>query len=108
MLHSLLGRKTRTKLVYSLLLMKHSQPHDCRTEPQAGLDTCTRAGTLAQLIVEKINEGGDPGALLSYNPVQWKNSSNIPYAVEYHWLRPTVNVTINGHEDAFSPRGIFF
>ncbi|KAJ7217955.1 hypothetical protein GGX14DRAFT_439051 [Mycena pura] len=74
------------------------------TEPQAGLDTCTRAGTLAQLIVEKINEGGDPGALLSYNPVQWKNSSNIPYAVEYHWLRPTVNVTINGHEDAFSPR----
>ncbi|KAJ7783279.1 hypothetical protein B0H16DRAFT_1710074 [Mycena metata] len=74
------------------------------TEPQAGLYTCTRAGPLAQLIVEQINEGGDPGQLLSYHPSQWKNSSNIPYSAESHWLRPTVNLTINGHQDAFSPR----
>ncbi|KAJ6499989.1 hypothetical protein C8R47DRAFT_970997 [Mycena vitilis] len=74
------------------------------TEPQAGLDTCTRAGSLAQLIVEKINQGADPGELLSYNPSQWKNSSHVPYSLETHWLRPTVNLTINGHKDAFSPR----
>ncbi|KAJ7346724.1 hypothetical protein DFH08DRAFT_914726 [Mycena albidolilacea] len=75
------------------------------TEPQAGLYTCTRAGSLAQLIVENINKGGDPEELLSYNPLQWTNSSdNLPFSVESHWLRPTVNRTINGHEDAFSPR----
>ncbi|KAJ7703099.1 hypothetical protein B0H17DRAFT_1041664 [Mycena rosella] len=74
------------------------------TEPQAGLDTCTRASTMAQLIVEKINKGADPKELLSYHPSQWKNSSNVPYSVETHWLRPTVDLTINGHQDAFSPR----
>ncbi|KAJ7446155.1 hypothetical protein B0H11DRAFT_1746039 [Mycena galericulata] len=74
------------------------------TEPQAGLDTTIRAGTLAQLVVEQINRGADPEELLSYNPTQWKNSSNIPYSVETHWLQPTVNLTINGHKDAFSPR----
>jgi len=74
------------------------------TEPQAGLYTCTRAGSLAQSIVDSINKGGDPDGLLSYNPSQWKNSSNLPFSVESHWLRPTVNLTINGHEDAFSPR----
>ncbi|KAJ7096224.1 hypothetical protein C8R44DRAFT_812463 [Mycena epipterygia] len=74
------------------------------TEPQAGLDTCTRSGTMAQLVVDKINKGADPEELLSYNPSQWKNSSNIPYSVETHWLRPTVNRTINGHQDFFSPR----
>ncbi|KAJ7924911.1 hypothetical protein B0H13DRAFT_1976670 [Mycena leptocephala] len=74
------------------------------TEPQAGLDTCTRAGSLAQLIVEKINTGADPEELLSYHPTQWKNSSGFPFPVESHWLRPTVNLTINGHKDAFSPR----
>ncbi|KAJ7680424.1 hypothetical protein DFH06DRAFT_1265431 [Mycena polygramma] len=76
----------------------------CIAHPQAGLDTCTRAGSLAQLIVEKINQGADPGELLSYNPSQWKNSSHVPYSLETHWLRPTVNLTINGHKDAFSPR----
>ncbi|KAJ7497391.1 hypothetical protein FB451DRAFT_1018980 [Mycena latifolia] len=74
------------------------------TEPQAGLDTCTRAGTIAQLIVDKINKGADPEELLSYHPSQWRNSSNIPFSVESHWLRPTVNLTINGHQDSFSPR----
>ncbi|KAF7361810.1 hypothetical protein MVEN_00525200 [Mycena venus] len=74
------------------------------TEPQAGLYTCTRAGSLAQEIVESINKGGDPEALLSYNPSQWRNSSNLPFSVQSHWLRPTVNLTINGHDDAFSPR----
>ncbi|KAK7005599.1 hypothetical protein R3P38DRAFT_3326167 [Favolaschia claudopus] len=74
------------------------------TEPQAGLYTCARAGTLAQTIVEKINKGGDPEEVLSYNPSQWRNSSNLPFSVQSHWLRPTVNLTINGHEDAFSPR----
>ncbi|KAJ7188135.1 hypothetical protein C8R46DRAFT_1157283 [Mycena filopes] len=29
---------------------------------------------------------------------------NVPYAVDAHWLRPTVNLTINGHNDTFSPR----
>ncbi|KAJ6625541.1 hypothetical protein B0H10DRAFT_1782971 [Mycena sp. CBHHK59/15] len=73
------------------------------TEPQAGLDTCTRAGPLAQLIVDKINEGADSGALLLYHPSQWKNSSNIPYSADTNWLRPTVNLTVNGRKDYFSP-----
>ncbi|KAK7057101.1 hypothetical protein R3P38DRAFT_2839312 [Favolaschia claudopus] len=59
---------------------------------------------IAHTIVEKINKGGDPEEVLSYNPSQWRNSSNLPFSVQSHWLRPTVNLTINGHEDAFSPR----
>ncbi|KAK0461182.1 uncharacterized protein EV420DRAFT_1530760 [Desarmillaria tabescens] len=38
------------------------------TEPQAGLDSKTRAGPLAQLIVKKILDGADPEELLSYSP----------------------------------------
>ncbi|KAJ7072240.1 hypothetical protein C8F01DRAFT_1044732 [Mycena amicta] len=74
------------------------------TEPNAGLLTNIRAGPLAQLVVEKINAGGDPDAVLLYNPSNWHNESNLPNAFDHHWLRPTVNITINGHKDAFSPR----
>nr|GAT56785.1 predicted protein [Mycena chlorophos] len=73
------------------------------TEPNAGLFTHTRAGPLAQAIVEKINKGADPDELLMYNPINWHNASNLPYTVDYHYLRPTINLTINGHQDAFSP-----
>ncbi|KAJ6593998.1 hypothetical protein B0H19DRAFT_1225277 [Mycena capillaripes] len=94
-------QKTRKEYIPSRLI---AQLSTFSTEPQAGLDTCTRAGPLAQLIVEKINQGADPEELLSYHPSQWRNSSNVPYSVESHWLRPTVNLTINSHADKFSPR----
>ncbi|KAF7315578.1 hypothetical protein MIND_00073200 [Mycena indigotica] len=74
------------------------------TEPNAGLLTTIRAGTLAQHVVENINAGGDPDALLLYNPTNWHNSSNLPFSTDYNWLKPTVNPTINGHADAFSPQ----
>ncbi|KAJ3735806.1 hypothetical protein DFJ43DRAFT_1212282, partial [Lentinula guzmanii] len=75
------------------------------TEPQAGLDTTTRAGLLAQLIVQKIvKDGMDPDTLLYYNPTQWTNASNIPFSAETEWLEPLQKVSINGHEDVFSQR----
>ncbi|KIK67323.1 hypothetical protein GYMLUDRAFT_69508 [Collybiopsis luxurians FD-317 M1] len=75
------------------------------TEPQAGLDTTTRAGPLAQLIVQKIvKDRMDPDTLLYYNPTQWTNASNVPFTLETDWLKPLKNVTINGHEDLFSQR----
>ncbi|KAJ8084971.1 hypothetical protein PM082_003748 [Marasmius tenuissimus] len=46
------------------------------SEPQAGLDSAARAGPLAQLIVKRIAEGGDPQEYLEYNPVQWRNTSH--------------------------------
>ncbi|KAL1695448.1 hypothetical protein GGG16DRAFT_45350 [Schizophyllum commune] len=73
------------------------------SEPQAGLDTTTRAGTLAQLIVRRIAEGADPEEQLLYNPAQWRNATHQPFPVESDWLEPE-KVVINGHEDAFSQR----
>ncbi|KAJ3516434.1 hypothetical protein NLJ89_g1137 [Agrocybe chaxingu] len=73
------------------------------TEPQAGLDSTTRAGPLARLIVQKIVDGGDPEELLSYNPIQWTNATHHPFSNSSDWLKP-VKVTINGHKDAFSQR----
>ncbi|KAK7472783.1 hypothetical protein VKT23_000890 [Stygiomarasmius scandens] len=74
------------------------------TEPQAGLDSSLRAGPLAQLIVEKIKEGEDPNDLLSYNPVQWTNGSNIPFEAGADWLKPLRELEINGRRDVFSQR----
>ncbi|KDR75803.1 hypothetical protein GALMADRAFT_248517 [Galerina marginata CBS 339.88] len=73
------------------------------TEPQAGLDTKTRAGPLAQLIVHTIASGGDPKEMLSYNPIQWTNASHLPFPAQSDWLKP-VDVLINGHQDSFSQR----
>ncbi|KAG6821171.1 hypothetical protein H0H93_005391 [Arthromyces matolae] len=73
------------------------------TEPQAGLDTTVRAGPLAQLIVDKIAQGGDPDDLLYYNPTQWNNASHMPFSERKQWFAPTSKI-INGHEDAFSSR----
>ena len=73
------------------------------TVPQAGLDTTTRAGPLAQLIVEQIISGSDPDEVLLYNPIQWSNASHHPFPAQSAWLKP-VEVTINGHRDAFSQR----
>ena len=73
------------------------------TEPQAGLDSTTRAGLLARLIVKNIAAGGDPEELLSYNPVQWTNATHHQLPATSDWLQP-VDVTINGHEDSFSQR----
>ncbi|KAJ7597534.1 hypothetical protein C8J56DRAFT_322295 [Mycena floridula] len=74
------------------------------TEPQAGLDTKTRAGPLAHLIVKRIVAGGDPEELLSYNGVQWKNATGISFESSTDWLEPHVKTVINGREDAFSQR----
>lgn len=73
------------------------------SEPQAGLDTTTRAGPLAQLIVRRITEGGDPEEHLLYNPAQWRNATHQPFPAESDWLEPE-EVVINGHADAFSQR----
>jgi hypothetical protein len=39
--------------------------------PQAGLDTTTRDGPLARLIVDAIVEGADPEAASLYNSRNW-------------------------------------
>ncbi|KAF9263255.1 hypothetical protein L218DRAFT_902191 [Marasmius fiardii PR-910] len=74
------------------------------TEPQAGLDSATRAGPLAQLIVQKIAAGGDPEELLEYNPIQWSNASHIKFANRTDWMKPLDNRKVNGRDDPFSQR----
>lgn len=75
------------------------------TVPQAGLDTKTRAGPLAQLIVKQITEQNlDPQGQLLFNPIQWRNASNVFFAAGQDWLQPPVELTINGRSDAFSQR----
>ena len=75
------------------------------TEPQAGLDTTTRAGPLARLIVENIVSGGDPKEHLLYNPTRWTNASHHPFPAATEWMKP-IDVMINGHEDSFSQRKV--
>ncbi|KAL0959829.1 hypothetical protein HGRIS_011506 [Hohenbuehelia grisea] len=75
------------------------------TVPQAGLDTKARAGPLAQLIVKEIVENNaDPREQLLYNPANWRNASGEFFAPTDDWLQPPVQLTINGHRDAFSQR----
>ncbi|KAJ7240586.1 hypothetical protein C8J57DRAFT_1371544 [Mycena rebaudengoi] len=75
------------------------------TVPQAGLDTKTRAGPLAQAIVRRIVENNaDPANQLLYNPLGWRNASNVFFGATENWLDPAVKVTLNGHKDAFSQR----
>jgi len=64
---------------------------------------------LAQLIVKQIVEANaDPNELLLYNPVNWANASNVFFAPGTDWLQPPVKTVINGRQDAFSQRSIFF
>ncbi|KAF9813253.1 hypothetical protein IEO21_05688 [Rhodonia placenta] len=72
------------------------------TIPQAGLQTVTRAGPLAQLIVEEIVKGADPDGLSLYNPLSWEFANNTPFPATLNWLRPPVEKVINGQADAFS------
>ncbi|KAJ2928316.1 hypothetical protein H1R20_g8781, partial [Candolleomyces eurysporus] len=58
------------------------------TVPQAGLDTTTRAGPLAQLIAKRVAEGHDPDGLLLYNPTRWTNATNEPMPTDGTWLEP--------------------
>ncbi|KAJ3503821.1 hypothetical protein NLJ89_g8259 [Agrocybe chaxingu] len=75
------------------------------TVPQAGLDTKARAGPLARTIVDEIiSKNADPGVSLLYNPLNWRDASNTPFTADADWLEPIVPLTINGREDAFSPR----
>ncbi|THU78746.1 hypothetical protein K435DRAFT_786117 [Dendrothele bispora CBS 962.96] len=75
------------------------------SDPQAGLDTKARAGPLAQMIVKRIIENNtDPNVESLYNPLQWTNASDVPFAANFDWLDPPVRLTINGHPDAFSQR----
>ncbi|KAJ3746733.1 hypothetical protein DFH05DRAFT_1394856 [Lentinula detonsa] len=75
------------------------------TVPQAGLDTETRDGPLARLIVQQIIQNDlDPSQALLYNPLNWNNASNVAFAADNDWLLPPVDLTINGHADAFSQR----
>lgn len=74
------------------------------TIPQAGLDTTTRAGPLAQLIAKVIQDGGDPDVLLLYNAAQWTNATHHPFSSDDDWLGKPVSLTINGKQDAFSQR----
>ncbi|KAI0659833.1 hypothetical protein C8Q70DRAFT_914914 [Cubamyces menziesii] len=74
------------------------------TEPQAGLDTETRDGPLAQLIVKQIVAGADPNNFLLYNPLNWRFANNTPFPAGFDWLQPPVEIVINGRQDAFSRR----
>ncbi|TFK38167.1 hypothetical protein BDQ12DRAFT_684077 [Crucibulum laeve] len=75
------------------------------TVPQAGLATAARDGPLAQLIVKQIiGANADPDVQLLYNPLQWTNASNVPFAATDDWLQPPVRKIINGRADAFSQR----
>jgi len=57
------------------------------------------------LIVKQIIENNtDPGVQSLYNPLQWTNASDVPFAANFDWLDPPVRLTINGHPDAFSQR----
>ncbi|KAF8069164.1 hypothetical protein FPV67DRAFT_1448960 [Lyophyllum atratum] len=75
------------------------------TVPQAGLDTETRDGPLAQLIVKQIvNNNADPDLQLLYNPLQWNDANNQQLAANNDWLQPPVQKVINGRLDAFSQK----
>jgi hypothetical protein len=74
------------------------------TEPEAGLDTKLRAGHLAQLIVQQVKDGADPDAALLYNPTNWRNATHHSFPEKSDWLKPLVNVKINGRKDTFSQR----
>ncbi|KAF9467967.1 hypothetical protein BDZ94DRAFT_1210518 [Collybia nuda] len=75
------------------------------TVPQAGLDTTARDGPLAQLIAKQIvGTNADPDLLLLYNPLQWNNATNVPFAANEDWLQLPVAKIINGRHDAFSQR----
>ncbi|KAF5321011.1 hypothetical protein D9619_001895 [Psilocybe cf. subviscida] len=74
------------------------------TEPQAGLDSTTRAGLLARLIVQKIVAGGDPDQHLLYNPVQWTDAQHRRLPATSNWLQSRFDLEINGREDSFSQR----
>ncbi|KAF9526145.1 hypothetical protein CPB83DRAFT_858425 [Crepidotus variabilis] len=75
------------------------------TVPQSGLDTTTRAGPLAQLIVQRIvSDNADPDEVLSYNPTQWSNATHHQFPASRQWLKPANKLTINGRKDAFSER----
>ena len=75
------------------------------TEPQAGLDSTTRAGPLARLIVDYIVSGGDPEKLLFYNSINWTNASHHHFPAASEWLKP-IDLTVNGHNDSFSQRKV--
>lgn len=78
------------------------------TVPQAVLDTMTRDGPLAQLIVKQIvGANADPENQLLYNPLQWNNATNVPFGATEDWLQPPVAKTINGRRDAFSQRCVW-
>ncbi|KAK7685580.1 hypothetical protein QCA50_011447 [Cerrena zonata] len=81
------------------------------TVPQAGLDTETRAGPLAQLIVKTIVADPskvDPDDELLYNPINWASVNTAGAQTQFgatdDWLEPLQKKTINGRADAFSPR----
>ncbi|KAL1690516.1 hypothetical protein GGG16DRAFT_125621 [Schizophyllum commune] len=73
------------------------------TEPQAGLNTTTRAQPLAQAIVDWIvTNGSDPSLNLLYNPLNWRGLDNEFFDAKEDWLEPPVEKKINGHDDLFS------
>ncbi|KZT01062.1 uncharacterized protein LAESUDRAFT_816144 [Laetiporus sulphureus 93-53] len=74
------------------------------TIPQAGLQTQTRAGPLAQFIVQEIASGADPENQLLYNPLNWEFANNTPFPASLDWLYPPVEKIVNRREDAFSQR----
>lgn len=74
------------------------------TIPQAGLDTETRAGPLAQAIVGKILAGADPENQLLYNPAGWAYPNGTYFNATYDWLAKPRSLSINGHADKFSQR----
>lgn len=75
------------------------------TQPQAGLDTKARAGPLAKLITETIiTQNVDPNNALLFNPINWAFPNGTDFTRSQDWLEPSVQLTINGRQDEFSPR----
>ncbi|KAF9479788.1 hypothetical protein BDN70DRAFT_806502 [Pholiota conissans] len=75
------------------------------TVPQAGFDTTSRDGPLAQLIVKSIvYNKTDPDNFLLYNPINRRDAKENFFAADNDWLQPPVPLVINGRRDAFSQR----
>ncbi|KAG9125262.1 hypothetical protein FRC07_008331 [Ceratobasidium sp. 392] len=74
---------------------------------QPGLDGSVRAQDLPQKIVAKIianNSDVDPGRDLSYNPLSWSDVNGKPFASNFNWLNPPIDVQVNGVSDRFSQK----
>ncbi|KIJ52329.1 hypothetical protein M422DRAFT_243123 [Sphaerobolus stellatus SS14] len=75
-----------------------------KSVPEAGLDTKARDPDIAQQIVQKIVQGGDPNHVLEYSGANWRSANGTNFTSHTNWLVPPVHAVINGRQDMFSQR----